>query len=148
MASRRIAPATSSALRSSSSRSRHGSSVWSIAQSAPFSYRRATSRRPEAWIEDMARCYALARLPGTGWPLGPALRLPLLILCVFFGLLVPAAAASADGGPIMPLSAVQAGMNCTGETVVQGTTISSFNVHVIDVVQAPGEGARILISAS
>ena len=48
----------------------------------------------------------------------------------------------------MPLSAVQAGMNCTGETVVQGTTISSFNVHVIDVVQAPGEGARILIQAS
>jgi hypothetical protein len=64
------------------------------------------------------------------------------------GLLVPAATALADGGPIMPLSAVQPGMNCTGETVVQGTTISSFAVHVIAVVQSPGEGPRILAQAS
>ncbi len=64
------------------------------------------------------------------------------------GLLVPAAGALADGGPIMPLSDVQPGMNCTGETVVQGTTISSFDVHVISVVQAPGEGPRILVSVS
>lgn len=48
----------------------------------------------------------------------------------------------------MPLSQVQPGMNCIGETVVQGTTISSFNVNVIDVVQAAGEGARILVRAS
>ena len=39
-------------------------------------------------------------------------------------------------------------MNCTGETVVQGTTITSFDVHVISTVQAPGEGPRILVSVS
>ena len=61
------------------------------------------------------------------------------------GLCLPAPAALADGGPIMPLSQVQAGMQCTGETVVQGTTISSFGVQVIDVVDQPGEGARILV---
>ncbi len=48
----------------------------------------------------------------------------------------------------MPLSQVQPGMNCTGETVVQGTTITSFNVQVIDIVQAPGEGPRILVQVS
>ena len=85
---------------------------------------------------------------GPAGHLGPALRLPLLIFCLLLGLLGPAAAASADGGPIMPLSSVQPGMNCTGETVVQGTTIVSFAVHVIDIVQAPGEGARILVQAS
>ncbi len=56
--------------------------------------------------------------------------------------------ASADGGPIMPLSEIHAGMDCAGETVVQGTTISQFNVHVIDIVQDPVEGPRILISVS
>jgi hypothetical protein len=75
-------------------------------------------------------------------------RLPTLILLVCAGLLVPTGSALADGGPIMPLSALAPGMNCTGETVVQGTTISSFAVHVIDVVQAPGEGPRILVQAS
>src|SRR6478672_9573633 len=59
-----------------------------------------------------------------------------------------AAGAHAQGGPIMPLSQVKPGMNCTGETVIQGTTISTFGVHVLDVVQDPTEGARILISVS
>jgi len=67
---------------------------------------------------------------------------------VLAGLCLPAGAAQADGGPIMPLSQVQPGMNCTGETVIQGTTISSFNVQVIDVVDAPGEGPRILVQVS
>lgn len=58
------------------------------------------------------------------------------------------ASAAADGGPIMPLSQVQAGMDCTADTVVQGTTISSFDVHVINVVVQGGEGARILVSVS
>ena len=48
----------------------------------------------------------------------------------------------------MPLSQVRAGMDCTGETVVQGTTITSFGVHVIDVVQDPQQGPRILVSVS
>ena len=41
--------------------------------------------------------------------------------------LVPAAPALA-GDPTMPLSQVQAGMQCTGRSVIQGTTISSFDV--------------------
>ena len=76
------------------------------------------------------------------------MRLRLLILITCAGLLLPASGALADGGPIMPLSAVQPGMNCTAETVVQGTPITPVAVHVIAVVQAPGEGPRILIQAS
>jgi hypothetical protein len=76
------------------------------------------------------------------------LRLGLLILLVLAGLTLPAGSAVADGDPIMPLSQVQPDMDCTGYTVVQGTTISSFDVHVIDVVQAAGQGPRILVSVS
>ena len=36
----------------------------------------------------------------------------------------------------MPLSQVQPGMQCTGYSVVQGTTISSFNVQVLDIANA------------
>lgn len=79
---------------------------------------------------------------------GASIHLRLLIPLVLAALCVPANAAFAAGGPIMPLSQVQPGMQCTGETVVQGTTISSFNVDVIDVVEAPGEGARILVQVS
>ncbi|HUO73748.1 MAG TPA: hypothetical protein VMU39_23455 [Solirubrobacteraceae bacterium] len=68
------------------------------------------------------------------------------MLCGAFALLTGRAAA--DGGPIMPLSEVHAGMDCTGLTVVQGTTISQFGVHVIDLVQDPAEGPRILVSVS
>src|SRR5881227_3753403 len=63
-------------------------------------------------------------------------------------LLASASIALGSGAPIMPLSQVQPGMDCTGETVVQGTAISSFNVHVIDIVQDPFEGPRILIRVS
>ena len=76
------------------------------------------------------------------------MQLRLLILLVFAGLCLPAPAALADGGPIMTLSQVEPGMQCTGETVVQGTTISSFGVQVIDIVNQPGEGARILVQVS
>jgi hypothetical protein len=69
-------------------------------------------------------------------------------LLVLAGLCLPANAALAQGGPIMPLSQVQPGMQCTGETVIQGTTISSFNVQVIDIVEQPGEGPRILVQVS
>ena len=63
-------------------------------------------------------------------------------------LLFATGTALADGGETLPLSQVSPGMNCTGETVVQGTTITSFDVHVISVVEAPGEGPRILVSVS
>ena len=36
----------------------------------------------------------------------------------------------------MPLSQVQSGMQCTGYSVVRGTTISSFDVDVVDVIDA------------
>jgi hypothetical protein len=84
---------------------------------------------------------------------GPAgilgtVRPPTFLLVVCAAFLFATGSALADGGETLPLSQVSPGMNCTGETVVQGTTISSFNVHVISVVQAPGEGSRILVQAS
>jgi hypothetical protein len=75
------------------------------------------------------------------------LRLRLLTLLAAIGLLVPAGIARADG-ETLSLTQVSPGMDCTGETVVQGTTITSFDVHVISIVQAPGEGARILVQVS
>jgi hypothetical protein len=63
-------------------------------------------------------------------------------------LLVPAAPAFA-GDPTMPLAQVHGGMQCTGYSVIQGTTISPFDVQVLDV--AAGEAAgigNILVSVS
>ncbi len=79
---------------------------------------------------------------------GANLHLRVLICVVLAGLCLPANAALAQGAPIMPLAQVQPGMQCTGETVIQGTTISSFNVQVIDIVEQPGEGPRILVQVS
>ena len=64
-------------------------------------------------------------------------------------LLVSAAPAHA-GDPIMPLWQVNAGMQCTGYSVIQGTEISSFNVRVIDVAagEATSGGGRILFEVS
>src|SRR3954453_14609013 len=45
------------------------------------------------------------------------------------------AAPAQAGDPIMPLSQVHRGMHCTGLSVVRGTTISSFDVDVIDVTE-------------
>src|ERR1700760_3238419 len=71
---RRIAPATSSALRSSSSTSRHGSSVWSIARSAPSSYRSATSRGVVGRVATTVRTgYLAPRMPTEGRLLKPVL---------------------------------------------------------------------------
>lgn len=71
-----------------------------------------------------------------------------LLLAAFAAALaapIPASAAE----PIMPLADVQPGAACTGRTVVRGTTISSFGVEVLDVIdrQRP-EAARILIRVS
>ena len=54
------------------------------------------------------------------------------------------------GDPIMPLAQVHAGMHCTGYSVVRGTTISTFDVDVVDVIDGlPGEdGARIIVTVS
>lgn len=70
---------------------------------------------------------------------------PLLALAL---LALPAPASAGD--PIMPLSEVRSGMQCTGLSVVRGTEISSFDVEIVDVVTgAPrGSGARILVRVS
>jgi hypothetical protein len=62
---------------------------------------------------------------------------------------IPAApAAAAD--PIMPLGDVRAGMRCTGQSVVRGTDIVSFQIEVIDVVagEAGTDEPRILVGVS
>jgi hypothetical protein len=76
------------------------------------------------------------------------LRAP-LAAAVGAATLIPAAPALA-GDPVMPLSQVRAGMHCTGYSVVRGTTISSFDVDVVDVIDSdPGtDGARIIVTAS
>jgi hypothetical protein len=60
---------------------------------------------------------------------------------------VPAAHAA---DPIMPLSEVRQGMRCTGLSVIKGTTISSFDVEILDVIGAETglSGPRILIRVS
>jgi len=77
------------------------------------------------------------------------MRLRPLIAATVGATLLPASTALA-GDPIMPLSQVHAGMHCTGYSVVRGTTISSFAVDVVDVIDGvPGEdGARIIVTAS
>jgi hypothetical protein len=64
-------------------------------------------------------------------------------------MLVAAQAAHA-ADPIMPLSDVKPGMHCTGLSVIRGTTISSFDVEILDIIGAePGmSGPRILIRVS
>jgi hypothetical protein len=65
-------------------------------------------------------------------------------------LLAAPAAAQQAGDPIMPLSQVQAGMRCTGYTVVRGTDITAFDVEILDIVAGdPGDRApRLLIRVS
>jgi hypothetical protein len=72
-----------------------------------------------------------------------------LIALTVAALLLPAAPAVA-GDPIMPLSQVRSGMQCTGYSVVQGTTISEFGVEILDVVDgdASGQGPRLLVRVS
>jgi hypothetical protein len=71
----------------------------------------------------------------------------LLLAALAAVLAAPAAARAAD--PIMPLAEVAPGMRCTALTVVRATTITSFDVEVLDVIdrQRP-EAARILIRVS
>ena len=60
------------------------------------------------------------------------------------------AAPAQAADPILPLSDVHAGMSCTGLSVIHGTTISSFNVEVLDVIAADPSvsGARLLVRVS
>src|SRR6185295_9015572 len=72
-----------------------------------------------------------------------------LLAATVGALLLPAAPAVA-GDPIMPLSQVRSGMQCTGYSVIRGTEISSFDVEIIDVIDgdASGEGPRLLVRVS
>jgi hypothetical protein len=77
------------------------------------------------------------------------MRARLLLAATAAATLIPASTALA-GDPVMPLSQVRSGMHCTGYSVVRGTTISRFDVDVVDVIDGvPGEdGARIVVTAS
>ena len=77
------------------------------------------------------------------------MRLRLLAAATVAACLIPASTAAA-GDPIMALSDVQPGMMCTGYSVVQGTTISTFDVKVLDVVDGDpaSDGPRILFEVS
>lgn len=61
-----------------------------------------------------------------------------------------AAPAAFAADPIMPLSEVRSGMHCTGLSVIRGTTISSFDVEILDVIAAESglSGPRILVRVS
>ena len=78
----------------------------------------------------------------------PLRRLAALVLLTAAG--APAADARAAGEPILPLDQVTAGMRCQGASVVQGTTIATFAVDVIDVVagDAAARQPYILFRAS
>lgn len=60
-----------------------------------------------------------------------ARSLSLLIGLVALG---SAAPAGAQAPPIMPLSEVRAGMQCTGLSVFKGQAVESFDVEIVDVV--------------
>jgi hypothetical protein len=71
----------------------------------------------------------------------------LLLAALAAALAVPAGASAAD--PIMPLGDVQPGMRCTALTVIRGTTITSFDVEVLDVIDRDRpDVARLLVRVS
>ena len=77
------------------------------------------------------------------------MRARLLSAATVAACLIPASPAAA-GDPIMPLSQVSAGMQCTAYSVVRGTTSSSFDIEIVDVVdgETGSEGPRIMFEAS
>src|SRR3954464_5467462 len=78
-----------------------------------------------------------------------SMRLRPLLAATAAATLIHAAPAFA-GDPIMPLSQVRAGMQCTGYSVVHGTDISSFAVEVLEVTggEATQGSGNILVSVS
>src|SRR4051795_11973122 len=73
------------------------------------------------------------------------------LLATVLAALVPAAPAAGAGDPVMPLSEVHPGLQCTGYTVFRGTAVEPFPVEVLDVVGQATSGetaARILVRAS
>lgn len=66
-------------------------------------------------------------------------------LCLAAALVaVPTATAHAAGDPIMPLSEVKPGMQCSARSVLRGTDITTFGVEVVDT-EVGQEYASILV---
>ena len=78
------------------------------------------------------------------------MRARLLVAALASAFLASAAPAWA-GDPIMPLSQLRSGMQCTGYSVIRGTEITSFAVEILDVVSGDAsadDGPRILVRVS
>ncbi|HYM58802.1 MAG TPA: hypothetical protein VES79_12640 [Solirubrobacteraceae bacterium] len=78
------------------------------------------------------------------------MRARLLVAALAAAFLATAAPAWA-GDPIMPLSQLRSGMQCTGYSVIRGTEIASFAVEILDVVSGDAsaeEGPRLLVRVS
>jgi hypothetical protein len=72
------------------------------------------------------------------------------VIARILGLTALAAAVTAPAAaarePVVPLAQIHSGMRCTAKTVVQGTTITTFGVDVVDVLDdVNGSGPRILV---
>ena len=67
-----------------------------------------------------------------------------MLVCAIF----PATSGAAD--PIMKLSEVRPGMDCTGRSTIRGTAVAEFDVEVIDILrgEAAYYGSRILMRVS
>jgi hypothetical protein len=82
----------------------------------------------------------------------PLMRARLLAAAAGAAILAGVAPTSAlAGDPIMPLSELRSGMQCTGSSVIRGTEISSFDVEIVDVVSGDAsahDGPRILVRVS
>ncbi len=67
------------------------------------------------------------------------MRVRTLFSAGLVSLVLPSVALAAD--PIMPLSEVQIGMQCTGYSVFKGTAVETFDVEIVDVVGEAAIGA-------
>ena len=93
----------------------------------------------------------IARHPSrSARPRGPLQCRPVRrILTIALAFTAVAAPSAWARDPIVPLQDVHRGMTCTARTVVQGTTISDFDVEVLDVLaDTDGSGPRILVRVS
>src|SRR3954463_12503349 len=89
---------------------------------------------------------------GPGARVAPPMRARYLAVALGAALLAGIAPGTAlAGDPIMPLSQLRPGMQCTGYSVIRGTAISTFDVEIVDVVSGDAsgdDGPRILVRVS
>src|SRR4051794_5942474 len=88
----------------------------------------------------------------SGATVAPPMRARHLVAALGAAILAGIAPGTAlAGDPIMPVSQLRPGMQCTGYSVVRGTGISSFHVEIVDVVSgdaSANDGPRILVRVS